>query len=158
MGDRTIWHQKRNSCGNCGFLRYIGPDRWGVSARKKSQFRVNRVQENRVERTQVPSWSVRLFHLPAHRPHDREQHLRGGEAASFRWRRFPISDQEPEGGLRTGRQGKPDRILTLSGLSGAPDARLEPVQRAQKSTEKEKARWARLFHALPIVAKSSNLR
>ena len=36
MGSGTIWHQKRNSCGNCGFLRYIAPDRWGVSARKKA--------------------------------------------------------------------------------------------------------------------------
>jgi hypothetical protein len=28
-------HQKRNSCGNCGFLRYIDPDRWGAHTERQ---------------------------------------------------------------------------------------------------------------------------
>jgi hypothetical protein len=36
VGEGAISLQKRNSCGNCGFLRYIDLDRWGV-ARKGAE-------------------------------------------------------------------------------------------------------------------------
>jgi hypothetical protein len=36
MGEGTISLQKRNSCGNCGFLRYIDLGRWGA-ARKGAE-------------------------------------------------------------------------------------------------------------------------